>query len=76
MMSVTGHVENGVVVFDADAALPDGTKVVIAPVQDEQESVRQNGEGWKSALQAARELENYDYDAWRKQRDYSLEACW
>jgi hypothetical protein len=32
-MSVSGHVENGVVVFDGGSPLPEGTKVTIAPVQ-------------------------------------------
>ena len=31
-MSLPGHVQNGVVVFDAGVILPEGTKVTIAPV--------------------------------------------
>ena len=31
-MSLTGHVENGVVVFDAPNSLPDGTAVKVEPV--------------------------------------------
>ena len=35
-MELTGHVSGGVVVFDADAQLPEGTQVRILPVVDEQ----------------------------------------
>ena len=73
-MSVSGHVENGVVVFDAGATLPEGTKVTIAPVQNDQGDGQPNAGGWEAALQAADELKNYDYEAWRKQRDYDLGA--
>ncbi len=31
-MSLTGHVESGVVVFDAPNSLPDGTQVKVEPV--------------------------------------------
>jgi hypothetical protein len=34
-MTYHGHVENGVVVLDAAAALPDGTQVAIAVLQDD-----------------------------------------
>ena len=27
---------------------------------------------WEAAIQAAHELENYDFDAWRLQREYDL----
>jgi len=27
---------------------------------------------WDAAMQAARELEDYDFDAWREQREYDL----
>jgi hypothetical protein len=33
-MELTGHVSGGVVVFDADAQLPEGTQVRILPVAD------------------------------------------
>ncbi|MCU0982791.1 MAG: hypothetical protein MUF25_26830 [Pirellulaceae bacterium] len=29
-------------------------------------------ERWDAAIQAAEELENYDFDAWRNQREYDL----
>jgi len=28
--------------------------------------------GWDAAMQAARELEDYDFEAWREQREYDL----
>ena len=31
-MSLTGHVENGVVVFDAPTSLADGTPVTVEPI--------------------------------------------
>jgi hypothetical protein len=27
---------------------------------------------WEAAIRAAQELENYDFDAWREQREYDL----
>ena len=35
-MSLSGQVQNGVVVFDAGVTLPEGTKVTIAPAANEQ----------------------------------------
>jgi hypothetical protein len=32
-MSFTGHVQNGVVVFDTPNALPDGTPVKVEPIE-------------------------------------------
>lgn len=32
-MSILGHVQNGVVIFDAGVSLPDGTTVRVEPVE-------------------------------------------
>jgi hypothetical protein len=69
-MSLPGHVENGVVIFDSGATLPEGTKVVIAPIAGDQDGAQRELGGWEAAFEAARDLEHYDYDAWRKQRDH------
>lgn len=37
-MSYRGHVKNGVVVFDGEAQIPEGTEVTIDTVQTEQAS--------------------------------------
>ena len=69
-MSIAGHVQGGVVVFDEAITLPEGTKVQIQPVES---SVQPNPRDWDAAMQAARELGNYDFDAWRKQRECDLQ---
>ena len=69
-MSIQGHVQNGVVVFDESASLPEGTRVIVEPVPTAEISGRGD---WAAALQAARDLENYDFDAWRKQREADRE---
>lgn len=73
-MSFQGHVENGVIVFDEPVSLAEGTKVRVEEVSATPTGNIKPGTGdWQAALQAARELENYDFDAWRKQREYDLE---
>ena len=69
-MSIQGHVQNGVVVFDESVSLPEGTRVIVEPVPTAEIPGRGD---WAAALQAARDLENYDFDAWRKQREADLE---
>jgi hypothetical protein len=71
-MSISGHVQNGVVVFDA-GSLPEGTKVLIAPVAGEALTTHSPIADWDAAFRAAGELENYDFDAWHKQRNYDLQ---
>ena len=71
-MSVSGHVENGVVVFDAGVSLPEGTKVSIAPLTALPAGVTPGSGDWQAAIAAAEQLRQsgYDLDAWRGQRDY------
>jgi hypothetical protein len=69
-MSIQGHVQNGVVVFDESVSLPEGTRVIVEPVPTAEIPGRGD---WAAALQAARDLENYDFDAWRKQREADRE---
>ena len=71
-MSLSGHVENGVIVFDAGFSLPEGTKVAISPVATDPAAIQPGTGDWEAALRAARELENYDFEAFRRQRDYDL----
>ncbi len=66
-MSFHGHVENGVVVFDVPISLPNGTAVRVEPM-----AANQPAADWDAAMQAARELDGYDFTAWRQQRDYDL----
>lgn len=48
-------------------------KVVEITVQVESTPGISPGTGdWDAAVQAARELENYDFDAWRRQRECDL----
>ena len=69
-MSIQGHVQNGVVVFDESASLPEGTRVIVEPVAPAEIPGRGD---WAAAFQAARDLENYNFDAWKKQRETDLE---
>ncbi len=69
-MSFRGHVHNGVVVFDEPLALAEGTAVRVEAVA---EGVRPSAADWDAALKSARELEDYDFNAWRRQRDYDLQ---
>ncbi len=69
-MSFQGHVCNGVVVFDEPVAIPEGTAVRVEPLAA---TVRANAGDWDAALKSARGLEDYDFDAWRRQRDYDLQ---
>jgi hypothetical protein len=71
-MSLSGHVENGVIVLDAGFSLPEGTKVAISPVAADPETIQPGTGDWDAALRAAHELENYDFEAFRRQRDYDL----
>jgi hypothetical protein len=68
-MSIIGHVSNGVVVFDEALSLPEGTRVEIQPVAA---FIQPDARAWDAAMQAASELGNYDFDAWRKQRECDL----
>lgn len=43
-MSYTGEIRNGVVVFDAGTALPDGTRVKVEPLQGSETQTRPVGE--------------------------------
>ena len=50
-------------------------KTVEITIQEEPASVIQPGTGdWAAAMRAAQELResDYDFDAWRRQRDYDL----
>jgi hypothetical protein len=64
-MSLTGHVENGVVVFDSPVSLPDGTVVDIA-VRPAAESPVTHYDRYKEIIGAASGLpedfaENHDH---------------
>jgi hypothetical protein len=65
-MSFQGHIHNGVVVFDEPAALPEGTKVRVEPLNAGAGVVIRPGTGdWEAAARAAQELRDtgYDFDA-------------
>ncbi len=51
-MTYRGHVENGVVVFDEPADLPDGTKVGVTPAEPVEREEYKEGEGptWAEQL--------------------------
>ena len=66
-MSFQGRIHNGVVIFDEAVSLPEGTQVRVEPLTGAMVAGAAN---WDAALQAARELTDYDFDAWRQQRDY------
>ena len=72
-MSLSGYVQNGVVVLDGGAYLPEGTRVQVEPVIADTEAADARQASWDTAFQAACELENYDFDAWKRLRDYDLE---
>ena len=75
-MSVAGHVENGVVVFDEPVSFPDGTKVRVEPADGRTAVEIRPGTGdWQAAARAAQELRDtgYDFDAFQRQREYDLE---
>ncbi len=69
-MSIIGRVQKGVVVFDQPLPLPEGTSVQIEPIAA---GIRQDAPNWDAAMQAASELRNYDFDAWRTQREFDLQ---
>jgi sugar/nucleoside kinase (ribokinase family) len=73
-MSLSGHIQNGVVVFDGANPFPDGTKVSIVPVADEPPTQSRGTGDWSAAALAAQRLREtgYDFDAWQSQRDYDL----
>lgn len=73
-MSFTGHVENGVVVFDEPMTFAEGTKVRVEPVTEPGSGIRLGTGGWEAAARAAQELREtgYDFDAFQRQRDYDL----
>jgi hypothetical protein len=73
-MSLSGHVENGVIVFDAGFSLPEGTRVAISPVAGEMPAIQPGTGDWEAAAKAAEELREsgYDFDAFQRQRDYDL----
>lgn len=73
-MSLPGHVHNGVVVFDAGASLPEGTKVTIAPTSSEPDQIQAGTGDWEAAAKAAQALREtgYDFDAWQRQREFDL----
>src|SRR6266511_3833400 len=48
------------------------TVEIIVLEQEEAPAVRPGTGDWEAAAQAVRELEGYDFDAWRAQRDYDL----
>ena len=66
-MSFMGRVENGVVVFDQPVSIPEGTTVRVEPILDATPPTKRD---WDAAMQAVRDLDGYDFDAWRQQRDY------
>jgi hypothetical protein len=70
-----GHVENGVVVFDEPVSLPEGTKVCVEPVNGKASLIRPGTGDWEAAAKAAQALREtgYDFDAFRRQREYDLE---
>ena len=45
-------------------------EIVLRP--EPAEETGQIAKRWDAAMQAARELEDYDFDAWRRQREYDL----
>lgn len=66
-----GRVQGGVVVLDKPAVLPEGMEVRIETVEEEPGIVGGMGD-WDSAARAAEALRatDYDFDAWRDQRDF------
>ena len=72
-MSLPGHVQNGVVVFDAAVPLPDGNEGEhFANCPAAGRSLRHAG--LDAAATAARSLREtgYDFDAWQSQCDFDL----
>ena len=45
-------------------------EIVVSPEPGQETALAT--ERWDAAIQAAEELENYDFDAWRNQREYDL----
>ena len=74
-MSLPGHIENGVVVFDVDVSLPEGTRVSVKPLPVEPAPIRPGTGDWEAAAQAAQVLREtgYDFDAWQRQRECDLQ---
>lgn len=70
-MSLEGHVENGQIVLDAPTELPDGVRVRVETVQAGA-CVRSGTGDWAAAIQAVKGLTDYDYNAYRHQRDVDL----
>ena len=67
-MMFAGHVENGNIVLDESATLPEGAKVRIEVLTEKP------GTGdWDASMKAARELEDYDFDAHRRLREYDVQ---
>jgi hypothetical protein len=66
-MSISCHVQNGVVVFDAGVSLPEGTKVSIGPMMELPAGAKPGTGAWQAAAKAAEELREWgcDLDAWR-----------
>ena len=88
-MSVTGHVQNGVVVFDAPTTLRDGTAVKVEAIENEQkiglteEEWRDDPESIAAWIAGVRSIERPEYTAeeradmarYREEyRRYNLEA--
>lgn len=72
---LSGHVENGVVVFDTGTSLPEGTKVTVVPVSAQPAAIQPGAGDWDAALRAVQDLREtgYDFDAWRQLRDYEVQ---
>ena len=68
-MSLTGHVQNGVVVFDTPNAFPDGTAVKVEAVENEQivglteEEWRDDPESIAAWIAGVRKIERPEYTA-------------
>jgi hypothetical protein len=65
-----GHIENGVVIFDEPTSLPEGVSVRVEVVSAP--TILPGNGDWDSAMQAVAELEDYDFEAFRRQREVDL----
>jgi hypothetical protein len=68
----------GTLVLDEKPALPPGrVSVRLEPLEPSLQNAERlpsdNKADWEAAMQAANELEDYDFDAFQRQRDYDLQ---
>lgn len=68
----------GTLILDTKPALPPGrVSVRVEPLETSLQNAERlpsdNKADWEAAMQAANELEDYDFDAFQRQRDYDLQ---